>query len=51
MLKGEVYLWSGRRWGGGTGDYTVAKTALQDLQQNGNLKLQEKFTDVFLFQQ
>ena len=35
--------------GGGTGDYTVAKTALQDLQQNGNLKLQEKFTDVFSF--
>lgn len=31
------------------GDYTVAKTALQDLQQNGNLKLQEKFTDVFSF--
>ena len=49
MLKGEVYLWSGRQMGGGTGDYTVAKTALQDLQQNGNLKLQEKFTDVFSF--
>ena len=33
-----------------TGDYTVAKTALQDLQQNGNLKLQEKLMiDVFLF--
>ena len=32
--------------GGGTGDYSTAKAALQDLQQNGNLKLQDKFTDV-----
>ena len=43
ILKGEVYLWSGRQMGGGTGDYSTAKAALQDLQQNGNLKLQDKF--------
>ena len=49
MLKGEVYLWSGRQMGGGTGDYSTAKAALQDLQQNGNLKLQDKFTDVFAY--
>ena len=35
--------------GGGTGDYSTAKAALQDLQQNGNLKLQDKFTDVFAY--
>ena len=49
ILKGEVYLWSGRQMGGGTGDYSTAKAALQDLQQNGNLKLQDKFTDVFAY--
>lgn len=49
ILKGEVYLWSGRQMDGGTADYTVAKAALQELQQNCGLELQKKFTDVFSY--
>lgn len=49
MLKGEVYLWSGRQMGGGAGDYNTAKAALQDIQQNGNVTLLPKFTDVFSY--
>lgn len=30
-LKGDVYLWSGKVLGGGTADFTEAKTALQDV--------------------
>lgn len=29
MLKGEVYLWSGRQMNGGNSDYTIAKTPLK----------------------
>lgn len=49
MLKGEVYLWSGRQMGGGAGDYNTAKAALQDVQKNGNVSLLPKFADVFAY--
>ena len=31
MLKGEVYLWSGRQMGGGNSDYAIAKAALYSM--------------------
>jgi hypothetical protein len=34
-LKGDVYIWSGNLLGGGTGDYTEAKTALQQVASFG----------------
>lgn len=49
MLKGEVYLWSGRQMGGGTTDYTTAKTALQSIISNVNVSLQDDFSKVFAY--
>ena len=49
MLKGEVYLWSGRQMGGGTADYTTAKTALQSIVSNANVSLQDDFSKVFAY--
>ena len=50
MLKGEVYLWSGKQMGGGNGDATIAKSALTDIQNNVSvLGLMEKFSDVFAY--
>lgn len=49
ILKGEVYLWSGRQMEGGSADYATAKEALQDLKQNGNLRLLSDFSDVFSY--
>ena len=48
MLKAEVYLWSSRQMGGGTGDATTAKNALTDIQtQMPTMGLMANFKDVF----
>lgn len=50
MLKGEVYLWSGKQMGGGNEDATIAKNALTDIQNNvSSLSLMDKFSDVFAY--
>ena len=49
MLKGEVYLWSGRQMGGGTADYQVALAAYQDVQNNADVSLLDKFEKVFAY--
>lgn len=47
MLKAEVFLWTSYR-GGGTGDATIAKTALTDIQTNvPSLQLLSSFANVF----
>ncbi len=48
MLKGEVYLWSGKQMGGGTSDYQIAKAALQEVK-NADVTLLPEFESVFTF--
>ena len=48
MLKGEVYLWSGKQMGGGDTDYRTAKQAFLDVD-NADVDLLNNFTDVFSF--
>ncbi len=49
MLKGEVYIWSGKQMAGGSSDYTIAKTALQEVNNCPNIALEENFKDVFAY--
>lgn len=49
MLKGDVYLWSGKQMGGGTSDYQTALTALQEVKNCPNIALLESYKDVFSF--
>lgn len=49
MLKGEVYLWSGKQMGGGNSDYTTAKNALQEVKSCPGIALEDNFTDVFAY--
>ncbi|WP_347288134.1 SusD family outer membrane lipoprotein NanU [Parabacteroides distasonis] len=49
MLKGEVYMWSGSQMGGGNGDYTTAKAALESVKQNAAVSLESEFTSVFAY--
>lgn len=48
MLKGEVYLWSGKQMGGGATDYQTAKTAFQQVA-NADVALLDNFEAVFAF--
>lgn len=48
MLKGEVYLWSGRQTGGGTADYTIAKNALESVK-NADVQLLDDFARIFSY--
>lgn len=48
MLKGEVYLWSGSQMGGGTSDYAMAKTALEEVK-NADLTLLDDFLSIFAY--
>lgn len=45
-LKGDVYLWTGKRLGGGNADFTAALTALQDIQ-GADVQLLPNYADVF----
>lgn len=49
MLKGEVYLWSGKQMGGGATDYQTALQAYQNVQNNADVALLDNFTDVFAY--
>ena len=50
MLKGEVYLWSGNQMGGGSADFTIAKTALQSLvNYDQKLTLNTDFAETFAY--
>jgi len=46
-LKGDVFLWSGTHMGGGNTDFTVAKTALEEIKALSTLGLQATYADVF----
>lgn len=47
-LKGDVYLWSGTHMGGGNADFTVAKTALEEVATlSATFGLQATYADVF----
>ncbi len=48
-LKGDVYLWSGTLMGGGNNDFTVAKNALQEVEnlQGPTLNLNSNYADIF----
>lgn len=49
VLKGDVFIWSGTHMGGGTADFTTAKTALQEVRnlQGANLDLQANYAHIF----
>ncbi|MFN8353272.1 MAG: RagB/SusD family nutrient uptake outer membrane protein [Spirosomataceae bacterium] len=46
-LKGDVFIWSGTNMGGGAADFTVAKTALDEVKAITTLGLQANYADVF----
>ncbi len=46
-LKGDVYIWSGTHMGGGTVDFTTAKTALEEVKALPALGLQTNYQDIF----
>ena len=48
MLKGEVYLWSGKQMGGGEADYRTAKQAYLDVD-NADVDLLDDYASVFSF--
>jgi hypothetical protein len=48
-LKGNVYLWTAKRQGGGENDLQTALSALQDVR-DANARLLENFGDVFEYQ-
>nr|MBI1232280.1 RagB/SusD family nutrient uptake outer membrane protein [Cytophagales bacterium] len=48
VLKGDVYLWTGKRRSGGSADFTTALAALTEAG-TANLSLLPNFTDVFNF--
>ena len=45
-LKGDVYLWTGKRLNGGEPDFNIALNALIEVQ-NANVALLPKFADLF----
>ena len=49
MLKGEVYLWSGKQMGGGSADYQTALQAYQNVQSKADVALLDNFADVFAY--
>jgi len=46
-LKGDAYLWSGTHLGGGTADFTTARTALEEVRGFPTLGLQTTYADAF----
>ncbi|MBO9595166.1 MAG: RagB/SusD family nutrient uptake outer membrane protein [Niabella sp.] len=47
-LKGEVYLWTGKRMNGGQADFTTALTALTDAK-GADLQLLPNYADIFSY--
>lgn len=48
-MKGEVYLWTGKRLNGGSADINIALQALEEASTAPGLALQENFDDVFRY--
>ena len=48
MLKGDVYLWTGKVMGGGTPDITTSLNAL-DSAQNSDVLLLNNYSDIFSY--
>jgi len=48
MLKGDVYLWTGKRLGGGNTDFSTALSSLTEAQ-TANLSLLPNYSDIFNF--
>ncbi len=46
-LKGDVFIWSGTHLGGGSADFTTAKTALEEVKALPTLGLLPNYADVF----
>ncbi|GAB3252429.1 SusD family outer membrane lipoprotein NanU [Larkinella harenae] len=46
-LKGDVFIWSGTHLGGGSADFTTAKTALEEVKALPTLGLQANYADIF----
>jgi len=46
MLKGKVYLWTGKRMGGGQQDFTTALSALEEAE-TADLRLLDDYSDIF----
>lgn len=49
MLKGDVYLWSGKQMGGGASDYQTAKDALEDVKKCPGIGLEANYANVFSY--
>lgn len=49
MLKGEVYLWSGKQMGGENADFNTAKIALQEVNNCPGIGLLDNYADIFKF--
>lgn len=48
MLKGEVYLWSGNQMGGGKSDFSIAKTAFENVKK-ADVELLDSYKSIFSF--
>jgi hypothetical protein len=48
-LKADVYLWTGKRLSGGNADFTIALSALDEVQTASGLNLLPNFADVFKY--
>lgn len=48
VLKGEVYLWSGKQMNGGSADYSIAKSALESVQ-TADVALLSSYREVFAY--
>ncbi|GAB4036244.1 RagB/SusD family nutrient uptake outer membrane protein [Spirosoma gilvum] len=46
-LKGDVFIWSGTHMGGGSADFTTARTALEEVKALSTLSLQTAYADIF----
>lgn len=46
-LKGDVFIWSGTHFGGGSADFNTAKAALDEVKALPTLGLQANYADIF----
>lgn len=48
-LEADVYLWTGKRMGGGNADFTTALESIQELETASNLALLANYADIFKY--
>lgn len=48
-LKADVYLWTGKRLGGGTADFTTALNAITEVEKAASLSLLPNYADIFKY--